>query len=158
MKRKISSLLISILFAFSLSSPANAGDDWGWYRGNIFHPNEYVMNVENEGFVYEGCESASASNKIWKLQIKSGAGKKAKYKTVATGTIVTRLDKPSLQKYNSYFECSDPNYPYLIVFDWAPYDWQKDYKAKVLSGKSTYDTFTIVIHPALKKLKPVIQY
>ena len=153
----MAALSLSIFLLFFLTTRANAGDDWGWYRGNIFHPNEYVMNVENEGFVYEGCEGPSAANKSWKLQIKSGSGKKAKYKTVAIGTIVTRLDKPSLQKYNSYFVCDDPNYPYLIVFDWSPYDWQKDYKAKVLQGKSTYDTFTIIIHPALKKLKPIIQ-
>ena len=141
-----------------ISTPALAGDDWGWYRGNIYHPNEYVMNIENEGFIYKGCEEPSSASKTWKLQIKSGKGKKAKWATVTTGTIVKRLDKPSLQKDNSYFECTDPSYPYLVIFDWQPYDWQKDYKARILSNKTTARTFTIVMHPALKKIKPIIQY
>lgn len=146
-----------MLFTFSSSQPAFAGDDWGWYRGNIYHPKEYVMNLENEGFVYLGCYDATATGKTWKLQIKSGKGKKAKYKTEAQGTLVTRLDKPSLQKYNVYFECDEAAYPYLVVFDWTPYDWQKDYPARVLSNKTVERNFTIVMHPALKKVKPKIQ-
>ena len=158
MKRKISSLLITLGFVFSFSAPAQAGDDWGWYRGNIYHPNEYVMNIENEAFIYIGCYAPNSSKKTYKLQIKTGKGKKAKFKTVAGGTIVTRLDKASMQVDSSYIECDDPNYPYLIVFDWQPYDWQKDYKARILEGKAVDRNFTIVMHPALKKLKPVIQY
>lgn len=157
MVRKIIVTFITSVLVL-ISVPAFAGDDWGWYRGNIYHPNEYVMNIENEGFIYEGCEEPSAANKNWKLQVKSGKGKKAKWTTVAGGTIVKRLDKPSLQKANSYFECDDPSYPYLVIFDWQPYDWQKDYKARILSNKTTARTFTIVMHPALKKIKPIIQY
>jgi len=157
MQRKIYITFLLSLFMFSTSQPAFAGDDWGWYRGNIYHPNEYVMNVENEGFVYLGCYSASASGKSWKLQIKYGKGKKAKYVTESQGTLVTRLDKPSLQKHNVYFECKDANYPYLVVFDWIPYDWQKDYSARVLENKKVSEKFTIVMHPGLKKIKPKIQ-
>lgn len=158
MKRKISSLIVALGFVFSLSTPAQAGDDWGWYRGDIFHPNEYVMNVENEGFIYIGCYGSYASKKSFKLQISTGKGKKAKFKTVAGGTIVTRLDKASMQQDDSWIECDDPAYPYLIVFDWEPYDWQQDYKARILEGKVVDRKFTIVMHPALKKLKPKIQY
>lgn len=156
MKRKISSLIVALGFVFSLSTPAQAGDDWGWYSGLRYHPKYYVMNIENEGFVFESCWTASQADVPWKLQVKLG-GKKSKWKTVSTGIpVFNRFDNANMQKGNWYIECDDPNYPVIMVYNWIPPNWQKDYPARLVYGKKNVVNWTgsIVIHPNLKKIKP----
>jgi hypothetical protein len=139
-----------------ISTPALAGEDWAWTNGLYSHPKYYVMNIENEGFFYDGCYEASQANVTWKLQVKLN-GKKSKWKTVATAVpVFKRYDNAFMQKNGWYVTCNEPNNPVILVYPWNPPNWQKDYPARTVSGKKNNVEWTgsIVIHPNLKKIKP----
>jgi len=156
MVRKILGTLLTSTFVFS-SVPAFAGEDWGWWTGNRQHSKYYVMNTENEGLFYTSCWEASEADETWKLQVKL-SGKKSKWKTVSTGIVVfSRFDHPKLRLARTYLECDDPAYPAIVVYNWNPPNWQKDYPARTVYGKknTAHWTGTIVIHPNLKKIKPI---
>jgi hypothetical protein len=56
-----------------------------------------------------------------------------------------------------YIGCEeDPARPVILVFNWNPPNWQKDYPARMVYGKKNTVQWTgsIVIHPNLKKIKP----
>ncbi len=151
-------LTIVTLFAISISTPAIAGEDFGWCNGSNCHNKYYVMNVENDGFLYWHCLPASDAEKNWKLQVKLN-GKKSAWKTVTTGTAVyNQFDSATMQKYNWYISCADePNNPIILIFNWSPSNWQKDYPARIVYGKKNTNFWSgsIVIHPNLRKTKPI---
>ena len=60
------------------------------------------------------------------------------------------------KKEGWYDSCRDPNY-LVVVAPWNPSDWQKDYSARIRINKKPVKTFSIVIHPNLKRVKPIIQ-
>jgi hypothetical protein len=155
MLRKITIVFTTLSLLF-VSSPSFAGEDWGWYNGLHFHPKYYVMNVENEGFFYDNCYEASDANITWKLQVKLN-GKKSNWKTVSTGMpVFKQYDNAFMQKNGWYITCEDPNNPVILIFNWNPPNWQKDYPARMVYGKKNKVQWTgsIVIHPNLKKIKP----
>jgi hypothetical protein len=151
-------MLIFFTSTFVFSNPSFAGDDWAWWNGNRVHSKYYVMNVENDGFFFDWCYPASDADKNWKLQVKL-KGNKSKWTSVSTGQAVFgRFDHPKLRLARTWLECNDdPNYPVILVFNWDPPNWQKDYPARMVSGKknSVKCSGTIVIHPNLKKIKPI---
>jgi hypothetical protein len=156
MLRKIIVSFISLTLVL-VSTPAFAGEDWGWFTGNRYHSKYYVMNVENEGFFYNSCWPAKEADENWKLQVKL-SGKKSKWKTVSTATAVfNRFDHPKLRLARTWLECDDPNYPVILVFNWEPPNWQKDYPARMVYGKKNNVQWTgsIVTHPNLRKIKPI---
>lgn len=155
MLRKITIVFTTLSLLF-VSSPSFAGEDWGWFNGLQYHPKSYVMNVENEGFFYDSCYEASEANITWKLQVKL-QGKKSNWKTISTGIpVFKRYDNAFMQKNRWYIECEDPNNPVILIFNWNPPNWQKDYPARMVFGKKNTVQWTgsIVIHPNLKKIKP----
>jgi hypothetical protein len=155
MLRKIIVTFITSVLVL-ISTPASAGDDWGWYTGNIYHPKYFVMNIENEGHITYGCVSRAEIGKTYDLQIKNGKGKKAKWKTEATFSMSSnRFDYGKTEGWYTF--CSDPN-QIVVVTAWNPPDWQKDYQARIRIDKKVWSTFSIVIHPNLKRNKPIIQY
>ena len=155
MLRKIA-VVFTTLSLLLVSTPSFAGEDWGWHNGLQYHPKYYVMNIENEGFFYSSCWSAEEADENWKLQVKL-SGKKSKWKTVSTGSAAFgRFDNAKMQLDYWYIECDDPAYPVILVFNWNPPNWQKDYPARMVYGKKNkvHWTGNIVIHPNLKKIKP----
>ena len=156
MLRKIAVVFTTLSLLF-VSTPSFAGEDWGWHNGLQYHPKYYVMNVENEGFFYDKCYEASDANITWKLQVKL-SGKKSKWKTVSTATpVFKRYDFQTSVRRDWYIGCEkDPARPVILVFNWNPPNWQKDYPARMVYGKKNTVQWTgsIVIHPNLKKIKP----
>jgi hypothetical protein len=155
MLRKIAVVFTTLSLLF-VSTPSFAGEDWGWHNGLQYHPKYYVMNIENEGFFYDSCYEASDADITRKLQVKL-SGKKSKWKTVSTAIpVFSRFDNAKMQLDGWYIECDDPAYPVILVFNWNPPNWQKDYPARIIYGKKNKVqwTGTIVIHPNLKKIKP----
>ena len=155
MKSRISLIALLSVFFFFIFNPANA-NDWGWYTDRYYHPHYYTMNVENEGFIYSSCWPVSEAKENWKLQVKL-RGKKSKWTTVARGIpVFGRFDNANMQRYRWYIECDDPAEPVLIIYNWSPPDWQRDYQARLVYGNKNrvYSKFAIVIHTNLKKTKP----
>jgi hypothetical protein len=156
MLRKIAVVFTTLSLLF-VSTPSFAGEDWGWSNGLQYHPKYYVMNVENEGFFYDKCWPAEEADENWKLQVKL-SGKKSKWKTVSTAIpVFKRYDFQTSVRRDWYIGCEeDPARPVILVFNWNPPNWQKDYPARMVYGKKNTVQWTgsIVIHPNLKKIKP----
>jgi hypothetical protein len=156
MLRKIAVVFTTLSLLF-VSTPSFAGEDWGWYNGLRYHPKYYVMNVENEGLLIDSCYSAEDADIAYKLQVKL-SGKKSKWKTVTTAIpVFERFDWQTSVRADWYMTCqNDPEYPVLLIFKWNPPNWQKDYPARIVYGKTNNVQWTgsIVIHPNLKKIKP----
>ena len=146
-----------VLMLFSI--PASAGDDFAWCNGTNCHRKYYVMNVENEGFIFWNCLPASDAEKDWKLQVRL-KGQKSKWKTVTTAVpVLNRFESESMKNNNWFISCAiEPNNPLILIFNWSPSNWQKNYPARIVYGEKNKALWTgsIVTHSKLRKAKSKI--